>query len=608
MAVGDGIEELTIENTKGSNTAQYGMVLINSVRCWIKGTRGIEGNRNQLWVRRSLQASLEDNYLWGAKGSGMQNYGIEVGVGAMFTLIQNNFCSHTVGCFLAGGSVGSVWSYGYAHDAPFGDGAGLNNMQALMQPHAATAALLSEGNNVTSVNIDSTHGPAMGPATIYRNRMRSQDIPTKNANLRGFINYAFNRTTNVVGNVAGTSTAGHPNGTPVRDLWWIGRGLWQNGTNNTGNMTGNLIGWLNLDYLSIDSALGWGNWDIVTNGTRWCGNSSNTNWSTRCRGLVDVKFVSAPAAAISGGSGTRCWVRINNSSGAGGSGYFVLTGAQTIAPGTEMFITGRGSDWGNPPTGAAGIIVQGNSCGPGSGSAELSNIQIDATLGEYSEIPAITTTFANYNPVPTKGDVEAGQPPLPASLYLNQKPTFWRTHWGEPGWPAIGPDVDAANGSGGGDSALNGTCAATISPTDPLAAVRCDGRAGLSYQIPSQICLANSPIDQSRQQTYHVQSITYTGTTARLTVTEGSHNIPIRGTVAISGVEPAGWNGLYILMASNLANGWFEFWRISSPGTVTNPGVGIVSYPNIKNFNARTCYPDDFPTPTARATHKGGSR
>ena len=76
-----------------------------------------------------------------------------------------------------------------------------------------------------------------------------------------------------------------------------------------------------------------------------------------------------------------------------------------------------------------------------------------------SEVPTGLSLYAN--PVPVSQV-------LPASLRLALQPGFWRTPWGTPPWPAIGPDVTGGNVPGLGGHANN---------------------------IPAQMCYANSPID-----------------------------------------------------------------------------------------------------------------
>jgi hypothetical protein len=42
------------------------------------------------------------------------------------------------------------------------------------------------------------------------------------------------------------------------------------------------------DPLVGPSSLIWGNWDTTTNATRWCGNSSDTGWSTTCSSTSEI--------------------------------------------------------------------------------------------------------------------------------------------------------------------------------------------------------------------------------------------------------------------------------------------------------------------------------
>jgi len=76
-----------------------------------------------------------------------------------------------------------------------------------------------------------------------------------------------------------------------------------------------------------------------------------------------------------------------------------------------------------------------------------------------SEVPTSLSLYSN--PLPSSQL-------LPASLRVSSQPAFWRTSWGTPPWPAVGPDVTGGNVPGLGGHANN---------------------------IPAQLCYANSPID-----------------------------------------------------------------------------------------------------------------
>lgn len=61
------------------------------------------------------------------------------------------------------------------------------------------------------------------------------------------------------------------------------------------------------------------------------------------------------------------------------------------------------------------------------------------TCGSTSEVPSLISAFAN--PLPTLGDLVAGQSAMPASFYLTSKPSWF----GSVPFPAIGPDVSNGN-------------------------------------------------------------------------------------------------------------------------------------------------------------------
>src|SRR5439155_1127502 len=84
-----------------------------------------------------------------------------------------------------------------------------------------------------------------------------------------------------------------------------------------------------------------------------------------------------------------------------------------------------------------------------------------------SEIPTSGFPFVNGNPVPANRDV-------PPSLFLKAKPAaWWRTPWGAPPWPPVGPDV-----VGGQD-------------------------AGHVHKNPARLCYENTPKDDHGVLTFN---------------------------------------------------------------------------------------------------------
>jgi hypothetical protein len=78
---------------------------------------------------------------------------------------------------------------------------------------------------------------------------------------------------------------------------------------------------------------------------------------------------------------------------------------------------------------------------------------------DSSEVPNSLSQYANL--VPSTQN-------LPASFFLSSKPSWWGTPWGNPPWPAIGPDVTGGPGPG-----------------------------GHSYDIPAKLCYTNTSKDSN---------------------------------------------------------------------------------------------------------------
>lgn len=174
------------------------------------------------------------------------------------------------------------------------------------------------------------------------------------------------------------------------------------------------------------------------------------------------------------------------------------------------------------------------------------------TQFQAAEVPSGLTKYSN--PVPS---TQA----LPASLYLPARPRWWPA---SSPWPAIGPDVTGGN--------------------EP----NIDGHA---YSIPARVCYQNTPVD-----TAYARSSTITGaswSSGRATVTVGSHTAQVGGTIQVSGVNPAGYNGAYLVYATTTTT--VSYGMLTSPGAYASGGV--MQTPPVKLFNASNCYTDGPPPP-----------
>jgi len=284
MLYGAGLENLTIDST-GSNA----IFMINCTNCWVKGVRVIyqgvisSGQYRVTDLINCAQCSIIDSYFYGPQASGLVSiYGVAVHVTSAL-LFQNNIVHGSVNPVVINSpTYGSVFAYN-----------NFNNVSVdpdFSQPsfilHGHANMNLFEGNNMrnfSSDNIHSTHNFG----TLFRNVLEGTTLNPSNTEAQsGFTLYAASRFFNLVGNVMGGSAVDwssyrNTQSPPAHCSTCVYEFGWQ-GTNSGGiAATGN-------DTNVNRTVLRWGNWDNVTNATRWCGNSSNTGWSTTCSSTTEV--------------------------------------------------------------------------------------------------------------------------------------------------------------------------------------------------------------------------------------------------------------------------------------------------------------------------------
>lgn len=231
---------------------------------------------------------------------------------------------------------------------------------------------------------------------------------------------------------------------------------------------------------------------------------------------------------------------LNNSNGYienGGGGYTPLN--------LDPVVASTLLRWGNYDVVTGAVRWCGDSSDPG----------WSAVCDGTSEIPTAGVAFINGNSVPSSTT-------LPPSFFLSSVPSFWTTTWGTPSWPAVGPDV-----TGG---------------TAP------DGVAGYSYSIPAQLCYANTAADPAYQQTLTVTGASWSSGTASLTIS--SNTLASGNTVTVSGVSPAGYNGVF--QVTSATSSTVSYALPNSPGSYVSGGT--VAYPNILLFNSANCYPNGY--------------
>ncbi len=262
-----GVEALTVDTTNDGSAASSNIEIGNCYKCWVKNVRSINANRNHIWLVQASRAVVRDSYFYGTKNSASQSYGVESYM-AGDNLIENNIFQHVTTPLMLGNNYGSVYAYNYTIDSFFGSPAGYM-AAAIFSNHDVTGMNLFEGNDVNQVISDNIHGTS-NLATFFRNRVRGWDTQSSGAPPTAatwvFNIMAYNRFTNIIGNVLGTSgvhtvyqeiaPSGSANcSTDSLDVYLLG---YKTGCVNAG------IGSIQNDPLTSSTIVRWGNYDVVS--------------------------------------------------------------------------------------------------------------------------------------------------------------------------------------------------------------------------------------------------------------------------------------------------------------------------------------------------------
>ncbi|MBU6232432.1 peptidoglycan-binding protein, partial [Patescibacteria group bacterium] len=111
-----------------------------------------------------------------------------------------------------------------------------------------------------------------------------------------------------------------------------------------------------------------------------------------------------------------------------------------------------------------------------------------------------------------------------------------------------------------------------------------------SYEIPSQLCYEHSPIDPSYQRSFTVTGASFYSPTDTVTLTIGANSFKVADTITVSGMVPSAYNGIFQVTAVTAST--ISYVPTGNPGAYSSGGM--VTWPNIRDFNGATCYPGDF--------------
>ena len=261
QATMDGIEDLSMDHTNGG--AASGITFSNAYKCWVKGVRSVQADRNHVWIYTSARIVVRDSYFYGTKNAASQSYGIEP-YASSDSLVENNIFQHIATPMQVNGSAsGTVFGYNFTTDNFYNASPGW--MIAGNSLHAAGVDnLLFEGNEANALIGDNIHG-THNFITAFRNQYVGWETG-KSAQTNALQIYAGIRFLNVIGNVLGKqgyhkqyqdlAPSGSSSDSSIYTLGWSGN------EGKSGGAGPN-------DTLVASTMLRWGNFDYVNNSVQW---------------------------------------------------------------------------------------------------------------------------------------------------------------------------------------------------------------------------------------------------------------------------------------------------------------------------------------------------
>ena len=280
----DGIENLAIDGTSAS--PGVGIFFYNAYQGWVSG---VKITNIAAWFINNVNVShmvFQNNYLFHANcAPGCDPYGIRM-QSSGDTLVVNNIIEQVrIATSTDGPSAGDVFAYNYSinqfYPSDFMFGAFWNHS-------AGDDFQLWEGNAGDQLQNDYLHGTHLDE-TKFRNflwgwescanSMSSQcgSFP-KDSGTQAMFDAAYTRYNNNIGNVLGDS--GYHNTYMSTSTGASNTAIYAMGSGDQGTPP--------ADPLSKPTSMEWGNYDTVSNAVRFCGNSSDTGWSSTCGSTSEV--------------------------------------------------------------------------------------------------------------------------------------------------------------------------------------------------------------------------------------------------------------------------------------------------------------------------------
>ncbi len=316
---GVGLEDVSLDQSAVTGTDA--VIMMNCYQCYVKGIRSLYAARAHIQLLVASHCMIVNSYFYQSQSHMSVSYTTEFDV-AGDNIFQNNICQQvTDSCpNNNGGAEGNVFAYNFAVDDVFGTA---GYFQGSLYAHTSGDAFnLLEGNVSPGYTSDTVHG-THHLETIFRNYIAGNQaagcggagLNTCTAQTTPLNLYAGSRYYNVIGNVLGTpannqittyqysssitgATHGGTGGGGEYAIYTLGytenSGWSNNGLDNGFCLNSGCSSVGTYDPLTPVYLMRWGNYDTVTGAIRWCGNSSDTRWSTTCGSTSEIPTTISP--------------------------------------------------------------------------------------------------------------------------------------------------------------------------------------------------------------------------------------------------------------------------------------------------------------------------
>jgi hypothetical protein len=285
-----GVENLLVDTSVDHSES---FVLDTGYKLWLSGVASNYSNNYHVKNYITSHNQIQNSYFYWTVNAGTQSYGIGGGNSGDLLLVNNIIQGVTDPLNFDAPCPGCVAAYNFSvnqYDTTLLYLFGMGSLHAAGQSY-----ILWEGNIGDYADLDDVHG-SHTMVTQFRNYWNGYEsnngtLPTDNTSAIHLA--AYSRYMNVIANVLGTAgyhttyqcvpatttTSTCPTGRfhVAYDIGWSSN---TQGSLDPGNSPN--------DMRTAPTLLRWANWDVVTNAARFCGNSSDPDWTSTCASTSEV--------------------------------------------------------------------------------------------------------------------------------------------------------------------------------------------------------------------------------------------------------------------------------------------------------------------------------